>query len=379
MRISVIVPAELGHTELSAWSEMQMRTASLRNPFLSASFSTAVATMRPRARVAVLEEAQRIVGFFPFERRKFGVGTAIGMGFSDCQGLVHEPGLEWDPWELLLKSNLSVWEFDHLLTDQRPFTPHHYSRTRSPIIDLRDGYDDYLAGRRAGHRNVVQATWRKRRKLEREVGAIDFVYDSRDPNLLRKVMGWKSAQWRRTAQPDKLANPSVTGLLHDLFATRETTCYGSLSVLFVNGEAIAGHFGIRSSSVLASWFPAYNPDFEGYSPGLLMFFLMAEAAAATGIGHIDLGKGEMRYKDSLANGEIAIAEGAVERSFAIGALRRVRHAPDRQLKPWLRRHPRAHAAVRRIRDELRNTPHLGRTKRVRTEGDRGAAVGQSNH
>ncbi|ORA26986.1 GNAT family N-acetyltransferase [Mycobacterium aquaticum] len=358
-RITVIRPDELGPCEISAWRDMQARTPALQSPFLSPDFTIAVATMRAGARVAVLRDGQRIVGFFPHERRALGIGSAIGMGFSDCQGLIHEPDLVWDARELLGKSDLTVWQFDHLLADQRPFAPFHHRAVRSPIIDLSHGYEDYLSRRKSERCNVVQTTWRKRRKLEREIGALDFVYDSRDPALLRKVMRWKSAQWLRTGQPDKFADAPMTGLMSDLFATREPGCVGTLSVLRADGNPIAGHFGMRSGSVLTSWFPAYDPEFTKHSPGILMFFLMAEAAAGDGIRHIDLGKGEMRYKDSLANGEIAIAEGSVDRSFAMGALQRVRYLPDHQLKPWLRRHSQAHAAVRRVRDGLRVAQRLG--------------------
>ena len=36
MRISVIHPSELGPAEVTAWQDMQRRSAGLRNPFLSA-------------------------------------------------------------------------------------------------------------------------------------------------------------------------------------------------------------------------------------------------------------------------------------------------------------------------------------------------------
>ena len=29
------------------------------------------------------------MGFFPFERRRFGVGVPLGAGMNDCQGLPH--------------------------------------------------------------------------------------------------------------------------------------------------------------------------------------------------------------------------------------------------------------------------------------------------
>lgn len=42
MRISVIHPSELGPAEITAWQDMQRRSAGLRNPFLSPEFTQAV-------------------------------------------------------------------------------------------------------------------------------------------------------------------------------------------------------------------------------------------------------------------------------------------------------------------------------------------------
>ena len=89
--ISVIRPSELGPAEITAWHDMQRRTPALANPFLSPEFSIAVGRVRPAARVAVLTDGQDITGFFPFERRRLGVGVPIAAGLTDCQGLIHAP------------------------------------------------------------------------------------------------------------------------------------------------------------------------------------------------------------------------------------------------------------------------------------------------
>ena len=75
--ISVIRPSELGPTEIAAWQDMQRTTPALANPFLSPEFTIAVGRVRPNARVAVLTEGRDITGFFPFERRRLGVGVPI--------------------------------------------------------------------------------------------------------------------------------------------------------------------------------------------------------------------------------------------------------------------------------------------------------------
>ena len=96
MRISVIRPDELGPGDIAAWHTMQRSTASLANPFLCPEFAIAVSRVRPAARVAILSDGPSLLGFFPFERRRLGVGVPIAAELTDCQGLIHAPGAEWD-------------------------------------------------------------------------------------------------------------------------------------------------------------------------------------------------------------------------------------------------------------------------------------------
>src|SRR3954452_12698161 len=112
MKASVVRPQELGAPELAAWRTMQRSSPELVNPFLSPGFTLAVGRLRPAARVAVLQEGQDVVGFFPFEQGPLRTGRAIGAGVSDSQGVVHAPGLDWSLRELLECCQLDVWEFD---------------------------------------------------------------------------------------------------------------------------------------------------------------------------------------------------------------------------------------------------------------------------
>ncbi len=123
MKISVVRPGELGPGEIAVWLSMQRQTPALANPFLCPDFTVAVGALRPSARVAVLHDGPRLAGFFPFERRGLGVGTPIGHGLNQCQGLIHAPGAEWDPKGLLRACRLSTWQFDNLVAGQRPLGP----------------------------------------------------------------------------------------------------------------------------------------------------------------------------------------------------------------------------------------------------------------
>ncbi len=353
MLVSIAHPSELAAAELHSWQAMQRATATLQNPFLSADFTLAVGRVRPNARVAVLEQDQGVAGFLPYEVKGLGIGKAIGSGLSDCQGLIHQPDLEWEPKAFLRASGLAVWEFDHLAGSQLGWFPEHARRSPSPIMDLSDGYEAYLERRRQASKKIVKTTFAKQRKMAREVGEVRFDFDVRDLDVLHTLMDWKSGQYARLLEYDRFDDPRTVRLVEDLFATRTPECSGTLSVLYVCDRPIAAHFGLRSASVLACWFPAYDAALARYSPGLLLHFMMAEAAAARGIRYLDLGKGHSEYKESIKSGDLEVAEGWIERPLPFALIRRLQRAPRRHVGPLIKSHPRLAQQVRRTRWHLR--------------------------
>jgi CelD/BcsL family acetyltransferase involved in cellulose biosynthesis len=74
---------------------------------------------------------------------------------------------------------------------------------------------------------------------------------------------------------------------------------------------------------------------------------MAEAAAAQGIRCLDLGKGQEDYKQLLRSGDIALAEGWVERPSSATLFRRVQRAPRRQVQNFVLSRPALRRAARR--------------------------------
>jgi CelD/BcsL family acetyltransferase involved in cellulose biosynthesis len=391
MRISVIHPSELGPAEVTAWQDMQRRSAGLRNPFLSPEFAQAVGRHRADARVAVLTDGGGgggeggIAGFLPFEKHRLGMGLPIGAGLTDCQGLVHVPGFEWDPQDLLRGCGLSGFAFDHLAAEQRPFRPYLAATAPSPVIDLADGWAAYQAKLKVRSASFLRSVARKRRKLEREVGPARLVTKSQDRDALRALMAWKSDQYRRTGRSDRFAHPWIVGLLEDLFATRGSHFSGLFSVLYAGDTPVAAHLGVRCGPAVAHWFPAYDTSYAQYSPGLIEHVQMVEAAAGIGVELIDLGKGYKRYKEELKSSDIYVGEGAVTTRSPLGQLHRAHIAPAQWAVRTIRAHPRlyepadhllkrygaAHAAVsRRVRRQPAGQLAAGQRPAGQLPGDR---------
>ncbi|MFJ9433373.1 GNAT family N-acetyltransferase [Streptomyces sp. NPDC101490] len=337
VRVRIVGAGELGAREIAAWRALRAASGTPGNPFMEPEFTREVARVRPRSRVAVWWEDDEPVGFFPYEKGPLGRGRAIGLGVSDSQGAVLRPGLRPGARALLRHCGLVDWEFDNLEDGQPVFEGAAVEAFASPVIDVGAGYAAYEALLRVRSPTFLRTTLAKERRLGRQTeGKLRFVFDERDPAALRTLMAWKSAQYRRTGRRDRFAEEWISALVRALHGLTAPGCSGVLSVLYAGERPVAAHFGLRSATVLSCWFPAYDTEFARFSPGLVLHLRMAEAAAAAGIGLLDLGRGDAEYKDALKTGELTVYEGAVVRPGARAALH------------WLRREPprRAHAFVR---------------------------------
>ncbi|GGU95050.1 cellulose biosynthesis protein CelD [Streptomyces albospinus] len=337
MDLAVHRPGELTGADGDAWRSLQSEARALgapqlANPFLAPEFTLAVGRCRPGVRIAVIRQGARPVAFLPFQRSALGLGRAVGLGVSDAQGMVHRPGFRWDAQELVRACGLSVLEFDHLVEGQESFGVGGLRGFGSPVIDVDRGFDAYVRQLRARSPKFTRTTFAKERRLGRDAGPVRYVHDERDPAALRALMRWKSAQYRRTGRSDRFAHPWIVRLVEQLFHTRTESFTGLLSVLYAGDRPVAAHFGLRSPSVLACWFPAYDPRFAKFSPGLVLHLRMAEAAAAESLAYLDLGRGAKDYKDSLKTREPTVHEGMVTRRHFMALAYRARRAPVRALR-----------------------------------------------
>lgn len=353
MRVIVVRPEELGHAEIDTWRSMQHATTALDNPFLSPEFNITAARFRQAARVAVLTDGRSIAGFFPFERYRLGGGAPICGWLTPCQGLIHAPGVEWNPRELLRGCGLATWQFNHLVAGQRPFLRYQHDAVASPVIDLAGGFAAFQSQLRAKSVKLCRELDRKERKLARDSGKLHFVADSTDRSVLQAIMTWKSDQYRRTGLTDRFGFPWVTDLLHALLAIRGHHMSALLSGLYAGDQLIAGQFGLRSAQSFAGWFTAYDPGFAKYTPGLLQTVRLVEALAAAGIQTIDMGKGAAPYKDSLKSRDTFVAEGIVTRGSALAAAHRGRWALMQWAGRTLEEHPGLYRATRPVRTAWR--------------------------
>ena len=345
MQVDLIQPSELGHTEIAVWHSMQAATPALANPFLTPEFTLAVGRLRQESRLAVLTDGPSIMGFFPFEKRRFGIGMPISGWLSARQGLVHTPEAEWNARELLRGCDLAIWRFDNLIPEQKPFVPYHARTAPCPILDLSSGFDHYYTTLRLNQPHFCRELERKIRKLGREAGKLQVVSDSRDPHILRTLIAWKSEQYRRTAHVDRFQERWVCELLEVMLGTRTEELSGLLSVLYADDQPVAAQFGLRNHRQLMGWFTGYDIRYARYSPGLIHLMLMAKELASASIEAIQMGKGAQKYAQSLKNGDILVSDGAVTARSTLGIAHDSWDRASRVALNTVRQHPVLRSAV----------------------------------
>jgi CelD/BcsL family acetyltransferase involved in cellulose biosynthesis len=237
---------------------------------------------------------------------------------------------------LLKACRLVVWEFDHLLAEQKALVPYHSIGRVEPVIDLSDGFGTYSDDVCARSPKVFKTIRYKERKLGRDAGAVSYTFAEGDPAMLRRLMELKSAQYRRTGRMDRFAKPWIVALVEHLHATG----LGVLGVLSAGGVPISFHLGLRAGDRMAGWFPAYDVTYGKYSPGMIGHLRLAEGAAEAGVVEIALGRGGREYKDWLKNGEFPIAEGRLARPSARAAAHWLRAVPLRLARDAVLTDPR---------------------------------------
>jgi len=314
----LIAPHELDAGLLAAWRSIQEREPRFESPYFCPEFTRAVGAVRDDVRVAVIENDGRPVGFFPHQRAAWGRGSPVGGPLSDYHGVIAAPTAQWGVVELMRAARLSVWTFDHLVDPTGRFAPHVTSSAAdSPQNDLAAFKPPPDFARRA-------------RKLVREVGDLAFSLHDPGSGALERMFEWKSEQYRRTGLTDAFGVRWTRALLEEVMRVQCPGFAGVCSVLRVDDEIVAVHAGMRSRSVLHWWFPTYDARYAAYSPGIILLLRMAAAALALGIGKIDLGKGDARYKCNLMTGAAALREGVVELPSLAATARRLRCLAEAQ-------------------------------------------------
>lgn len=312
MRLHLVSPSQLSPADLNHWLSLHRSGPDFKSPYFHPKFTQTVGEVRDDTEVAILEDPQKPLGFFPFQRERLGFGKPVGGSLSDHHGAIVPDQLTWSADWLIRSAGLKAWDFDHLIFGQPAFAPYHHSVSESPLMDLKGGFDQYLLARRRQGGQRIGQTLRKARKAERECGSVKFVPHTDDDKVFDWVIELKRQQCRSTGVVDFFGWGWPLELVKRISQLRAEGFAGILSALYINDVLAAAHLGMHSQEVLHWWFPVYSTRFAKYSPGGILLLKTAEHFSQHGIKTIDLGKGDDPYKRSFMTHSIPLAEGSVE-------------------------------------------------------------------
>jgi CelD/BcsL family acetyltransferase involved in cellulose biosynthesis len=292
-------------------SRLRPLTEAGNSPFFAPQFFRILSEARIDVVFGVVVNGDSVVSILPLQHD--GCGNALPGGFplSDYQGVIGAPISGGMLRKLLREAGIRELFFNHIPVAQDVFIPYTRKIAASPIIDTVVTYSDFAAELKARSGEYSQAM-RKLRQLERDAGPVSFEAISNDLAVFNQVISWKSQQYQRTGAKDMFQEEWFLNTVRATFEMTSESFKGVLSVLKAGNRTVAAHYGLISGTVWHYWFPAYDPEFGKYSPGLNLLLKMVQHACENDIRTIDLGKGDqVRYKELLKTSERTLAEGVV--------------------------------------------------------------------
>ncbi|KAA9009424.1 GNAT family N-acetyltransferase [Histidinibacterium aquaticum] len=319
--VSLLRPHDLTTEHEAAWQAARASDPLYRSPFFSLGFLKAVAANRDDVCIAVISSEGAQSSFLPFHRRGTR-GAALAAPISDYQGpigLLPEAG---DLRDLLKQCGLDCYDYDHALADVPELRRHAFSLTRSPLIDLGDGFDAWRAERRQAG-SALKTVERKMRRMAKDLGPLTFVANDPSKEAWQTFLSWKRAALAAMNVSFILDRNWARAVIETIRSTNTESFAGLFSTLYAGERLVAAHFGMRSDRAWHWWFPAYDPELSSYSPGLALLFECARHGADLRLAELDLGRGTERYKLEFSNAHRALCEGSIERAWTWCGITRI--------------------------------------------------------
>lgn len=309
--IHLLKPEELSENDWQTWSDWVRANPCYSSPYFQPEFTQAVSTVCQDVRIVLFEEQEQVAGFLPIQISPQKVAYPVGNILSDYHAIISPQEVPFSGHSFLQQTGLKAFYFDHLLTIHKNIEPFQWGEEKSPYMDLSEGYEAYETERKKTGSSKFKGALRKERKMTREVGELRIVPNSTDLKQMERLLELKTEQYHRTQRPDVTGMPWVRDLLKEIWTHQSPNFSGMLTVLYANDQAVAFSFGMQSGRELHVWFPAYEPEFHNYSPGLILLLQQARSREMN-LSRIDLGKGSERYKESFKSNDIPLWEGAID-------------------------------------------------------------------
>lgn len=308
LRVEIVSPESLAPADIDRWRAMLAANPALGSPYFRPEFTRIAGRISPHAGVAVIRRGDRVVAYFPHQRRG-GAVQPLAAPLNDYHGVIAAPGDAPDLQavaRLLNPARLGVsgWIGAAEGALQR--------QTLQAVMPA-GGYDGWYAERRGAYGKYFKDKERARRSLEAELGPIRVETGLRDPALLDQLIALKREQYSRTGRHDVFACGWTRDLLHALMCEQADGFGATMAGLWAGDRLAACEFSLHAGDQYHFWFPAYEPALARCSPGILLSMDTMRQASAEGFRVFDYGFGGESYKKYFCNGAQTVSEAVVLR------------------------------------------------------------------
>ena len=167
-----------------------------------------------------------------------------------------------------------------------------YEPAPTIVWDNFASWDAFVKHVRAKRSNMFSDSRRRCRKLSKEVGPVEFIYDDRRASVLEACMRWKSEQYRRSGFIDTFSFEEHIQFFKEM-AQRGVIVVSSLNC---GDQLIAAEIDIFANNRLGLWVPAYDPEYSRYAPGRLLLLFVIEESFKRDHSEFDFLIGNETYK-----------------------------------------------------------------------------------
>lgn len=319
-------PSELSFAEREAWMAFTDHDPALASPYFRIEFAECCEEVRSDTRVLVAREHGQIAGFLPMQMGRVGYARPLSGPLADVHGVVAEPGRAIDLKAWFRAAGVPLFEFHSALGTQSCWRDHGEIQDGSWIIDISDGFEAFEETRTAAEPKAFRNIRSRRRKLEESEGGFEFRLQDPSETARETMLDWKRSQYHRTHVFDVFSVKWTRDLISALMRRQTDRFRGICSTLMIDGRIAAVHIGMESEARTHYWFPAYDPEFNKVSPGLLLLLEVVRGAAARGLSSVELGPGDYDFKKHLGSWQVPLIKGCLLTASAPATLRNAANA-----------------------------------------------------
>ncbi len=295
---------------VDAWRTLQARGA-LNSPLTSYEFAHLADDAWGDVEVILGETCNHTVFVLPVHLRANRFARPVGGAFSDVHGPLVADGFANQAHSVLRRAGISAYRFSRLDDPSGAFAKGVAMRDTSLAIVLEGPADVFLASRQAAHVKPIRRHQRLEADLARQHGELKLIAPDRAEDHFEQLLDWKRDQLDRTGLFDFLDAAPNRRLLDLARHAGGQGLAGLHLTLMLNGQPIAGHFGVRLGQSYHPWIAACDPAFADFSPGVILMSRAIQAMPALGLTHYELGVGQAHDKALYANVERPVGAGVV--------------------------------------------------------------------